>query len=70
MNAELIDRHQAAEYLGISPGTLANWQCTGFRKVPHVKIGRRVRYRKADLERFVEANLVDALPGDVNSLDD
>jgi hypothetical protein len=64
MNAELIDRAAAAQYLGVSPGTLANWQSTGFRRVPHVKIGKRVKYRVADLDRFIESNLVDPLPGD------
>jgi len=58
MNTELIDRKAAAEYLGVSPGTLANWQSTGFRRVPHVKIGKRVQYRIADLDRFIESNLV------------
>ena len=64
MNAEMMDRTAAAQYLGISPGTLANWQCSHFRKVPHVKIGRRVMYRRQDLERFIESNIVDPLPGD------
>jgi hypothetical protein len=61
MNAELIDRPAAAEYLGVSPGTLANWQSTGFRRVPHIKIGKRVKYRISDLNYFIEANLVDAI---------
>jgi len=56
--AELIDRAAAAQYLGVSPGTLGNWASTNFRRVPYIKIGRRVRYRLRDLEQFVEANLV------------
>ena len=67
MTAELIDRKEAAEYLGVSPGTLANWQSTGFRKVPHVKIGKRVRYRISDLAKFIEQNLVDPIEGDEGS---
>ena len=64
MTAELIDRKAAAEYLGISSGTLANWQSTGFRRVPHVKIGKRVRYRISDLAKFIEQNVVDPIEGD------
>jgi excisionase family DNA binding protein len=64
MTAGLIDRKDAAEYLGVSAGTLANWQSTGFRRVPHVKIGKRVRYRITDLAKFVEQNLVDPVKGD------
>lgn len=63
MTAELIDRKKAAGYLGVSPGTLANWQSTGFRKVPHVKIGKRVRYRISDLDRFILSNLVNPIEG-------
>jgi predicted site-specific integrase-resolvase len=64
VTAELIDRTAAAEFLGVSPGTLANWQSTGFRRVPHVKIGRRVRYRISDLAKFIEQNLVDPIGAD------
>ena len=58
---ELIDRPAAAQYLGVSPGTLANWQSTGFRRVPHIKIGKRVRYRISDLAQFIELNVVDPI---------
>ncbi len=63
MTAELIDRTAAAEYLGVSAGTLANWASTGFRLVPHIKIGRRVRYRISDLAAFIEQNLVNPVGG-------
>lgn len=47
-DADLLDTHQAAEILGVSPGTLENWRAQGqgpkFRKV-----GRLVRYRRGDL---------------------
>lgn len=64
MTAELIDRTAAAEYLGVRAGTLANWQSTGFRRVPHIKIGKRVKYRIADLDAFIEQNIVDPIEGD------
>ena len=60
-SSKLIERTDAAEYLGVSPGTLANWQSTGFRKVPHIKIGKRVKYRISDLDLFIESNLINSL---------
>ncbi len=45
---------QAAEYLGINPQTLALWRCTGRYPLPFVKVGRRVVYHKADLDKFIE----------------
>lgn len=59
--AGLIDRPAAAQRLGIVPGTLANWQSSHFRKVPHVKIGRRVMYRIQDLDRWIEAQVVNPI---------
>lgn len=54
--AGLMDRQEAAEYLGVAPGTLANWQSTQLRQVPCVKLGRVVRYRQGDLDRWIDAN--------------
>jgi hypothetical protein len=54
----LIDRGGAAEILGIRPQTLACWASNGRYRLPFVKIGRRVMYRLADLQAFIESNLV------------
>ena len=52
---ELLNRAQAAEYLGgISPKSLAIWQSTKRYHLPIVKIGRLVRYRREDLDKFLE----------------
>ncbi|HEY1999399.1 helix-turn-helix domain-containing protein [Paraburkholderia sp.] len=56
MQKELIDRTAAAAYLGTKPQTLAVWACTKRYPLPYVKIGRRVMYRLADLEAFIELN--------------
>ncbi len=43
---------QAAEFLQIKPTTLEQWRWKG--KSPRfIKLGRCVRYRKADLEAFM-----------------
>jgi excisionase family DNA binding protein len=52
--AELLSSEQAAAYLGVTKSTLATWRCTGRYAIPFVKVGRKVRYRKADLDRFFE----------------
>ncbi len=54
----LMDIETAAKYLSISPKTIRNG--TGRRSeqpfpVRHVKYGRRVLFRKADLDKFVDA---------------
>lgn len=46
---DLLDEKQAAEVLTVEPGTLSVWRSTGRYKIPFVKVGRRVRYRRSDL---------------------
>jgi excisionase family DNA binding protein len=53
----LLDSKQAAEYLNVAVKTLQNlrWKGGGPR---FIKLGERlVRYRKSDLDQFVETNL-------------
>ncbi len=49
---------EAAEYLGVKPNTLAVWRTTGRYSLPYVKVGRLVRYRKSDLDRFIASRTV------------
>ena len=51
----LWDKKQAAAYLGIAVDTLNHWICD--RKIVFVKLGSLVRFRKADLDRFILRNL-------------
>lgn len=46
---------EAAAYLGIKPATLASWRSSGRRKIPYLKIGRRVVYRRSDLDAWLSA---------------
>jgi len=55
---ELLTREQAAEYLNIRPQTLAVWASTGRYALPMVRVGRAVRYRRADLDLFISQNTV------------
>lgn len=54
-----MSRKQAAEYLGVKEQTLACWVTTKRYALPYVKVGRLVKYRRADLEAFIEKNRVD-----------
>lgn len=49
----LLTRREAAEYLGLQEQTLAIWASTGRYALPVVKVGRSVRYRQSDLERWL-----------------
>jgi excisionase family DNA binding protein len=56
----LFPPKQAAEYLGVSVGTLEVWRCTKRYPLPFIKVGRLVKYRKSDLDAFLESRTVGA----------
>ena len=53
-SSPLLNREQAAAYLGIKPQTLAAWATTGRYQLPMVKVGRSVRYKRKALDQFIE----------------
>ncbi len=53
--AHLLDCNPAADYLGLSPITLADWRVQG-RGPKYVKLGRRVKYDIADLDAYIAKN--------------
>ncbi len=57
-SSDLLTRREAAGYLGVTERTLAVWACTKRYGLPIVKIGRLVRYRRADLDAFIERRTV------------
>ncbi|PKK36787.1 hypothetical protein BWI96_10475 [Siphonobacter sp. SORGH_AS_0500] len=54
---ELMDRKTAAKYLGVAPDTLSVWACTKRYPLKRIKIGRSVRYRRSDLDAFLQERL-------------
>ena len=63
----LVTEPEAARALGVSPGTLKaarlhRLQSNPLRDLPHVRIGRAVRYRRQDITSWIESHLV--RPGD------
>lgn len=53
LTSEWLTTVEAASYLGISEGSLRNMTSNG--KVPYHKLGRRNRYRLADLRELLLA---------------
>ena len=54
---DLLDEKAAAQFLDTAPGTLSVWRSTGRYALPFVKIGRNVRYRRADLIAWLEKRI-------------
>jgi len=52
----LLNRKEAAEYLGIKEHTLSVWASESRYDLPYVKVGRLVKYRLSDLAAFVARN--------------
>ncbi len=53
----LMTQREAAQYLGTSVGVLNVWRHLGKQKIPYVRWGNRIRYRKEDLDAWIQANL-------------
>ncbi len=52
---EMLSPTEAARFLGVETQTLSAWRCTGRYSLPFVRVGRAIRYRRSDLEAFVES---------------
>lgn len=53
---QLLNVDQAAEAMSVSTKTVRRLIATG--EVPHVRVGRAVRIRTRDLDRYIEAATV------------
>jgi hypothetical protein len=51
---KLLTSNQAADFLGISHGTLDVWRCNKRYSIPYIKIGRLVKYKMSDLINFLD----------------
>jgi excisionase family DNA binding protein len=54
----VVDTMGAAEYVGLHPRTLENWRSQG-RGLRYLRVGRRIVYRIADLEAYLESRVVE-----------
>jgi len=65
MQSNLLTTSEAAEYLCVSKAFLERDRWAGAR-IPFVKVGSRaVRYRLADLDAYLEAQMRTSTSGDV-----
>lgn len=53
----LLTPGQAAEQLNIPVSTLSRWRSER-RELPYVTVGRLIRYRQIDIDRWVDDNTV------------
>ncbi|MXV16892.1 helix-turn-helix domain-containing protein [Hufsiella ginkgonis] len=54
----LLNRKEAAKYIGFSPGSLATWACTKRHDLKPRKIAGRAYYELAVLDKFLEGQLI------------
>ncbi|MBD3268484.1 helix-turn-helix domain-containing protein [bacterium] len=45
-----------AQYLGLTDSTIYTWAQQG--DIPHIKLGRMVRFRRSDIEKWLESQTV------------
>ena len=48
----LLNVQEIAESLGVKPSTIYQWTHQGF--IPHVKLGRLLRFKEADIVNWIE----------------
>ena len=48
---KLLNIQEISDLLGVKPSTVRKWVHLGF--IPHVKLGRAVRFEKTTLEKWV-----------------
>lgn len=61
---DLMTTLEAAEYLSLPPGTLRSWRHTGVGPRSFNLGAKQVRYQKADVDAWLEAQYRDTQVGD------
>ena len=59
---DLLTPNETAAFLGISEGTLMVWRCVRRYPLNFIKVGGKVRYRRQDVERFLQERTVKCGP--------
>lgn len=58
---QLLTEKESAALLGLeNHQTLAVWRCNKRYLIPYIKIGRNVRYRMSDLQRWIDSRTCNA----------
>ena len=50
----LLTPKETSRILGVTTDTLAVWRCRKRYALPFIKVGRKVMYRPADINRFLK----------------
>jgi len=56
ISEKLLSRKEASQFLGIQENTLAVWATNKRYNLPFYKVGRLVKYRLSDIEKFIQDN--------------
>ena len=56
---EWLSDYEANSYLGNKNGVLRVKRCNGTSPIPYFKIGASVRYKKSDLDAYLESVRID-----------
>ncbi|WP_247952260.1 helix-turn-helix domain-containing protein [Streptococcus oralis] len=51
LESPFLNKQQACHYLGISNNTLDSWIKKG---LPHIKVGKTIRFDKAEINRWLQ----------------
>jgi predicted DNA-binding transcriptional regulator AlpA len=62
MDKNILSNNEAADFLGVSPTTLPRWRWAN-QGPRFVRLGRIVKYRREDLQAFIDGNLVETKAG-------
>lgn len=54
MTVRLLNTLEASQYLGVTRDTLAVWRTTRRYELPYIKVGRLVKYKQSDLDKWLE----------------
>lgn len=59
MQEQLLSTSEAAKILGVKPRTMSKWRKDNTHPdLVYIQIGSRVRYRKEDLKKWLDAHSV------------
>ena len=64
---KLITPRDVANRLGVETTTLANWRSNRRYRLPFVRVGRKIMYRKGDVDRFIASRYDDGSPSETSS---
>lgn len=59
INLQLLTPRETAKALGVRPNTLAIWRSKRRYKLRYIKLGGKIRYRLADIQKFLESRTVE-----------